>query len=289
MPFAPMSNEKPKGERKQPNRRRRKFIRKDLQLKIIFGTLFVALIVLVINFQLPIMGMRIMRTNSSILLDAHYNLMVKLLVTSFATSFLLTIPLAIWMGIVFSFQFCGPIYKIKKFFVELNSGRWDRVCRLRQKDDLKDIAAVINQFVGLARDRLRGQHAALEKVRTFLETCDKSEQVDSLLALIAEEESQYRPRLGAVEATDDQEAASTGDAEDVTHAEETESEEVASAEEAASRTQSETEAALADNEASDSSEDQSSDKDESSDEDDVKDEDDSTDTESNTEKEPVLA
>ncbi len=163
-----MSNEKavqPNGERKQPNRRRRKFIRKDLQLKIIFGTLFVALIVLVINFQLPIMGMRIMRTNSSIMLDAHYNIMVKLLVTSFATSFLLTIPLAIWMGIVFSFQFCGPIYKIKKFFVELNSGRWDRICRLRQKDDLKDVAAVINQYVGLARDRLRSQHAALDKVR----------------------------------------------------------------------------------------------------------------------------
>ncbi len=236
--------------------------------------MFVALIVLVINFQLPIMGMRIMRTNSSILLDAHYNLMVKLLVTSFATSFLLTIPLAIWMGIVFSFQFCGPIYKIKKFFVELNSGRWDRICRLRQKDDLKDVAAVINQYVGLARDRLRSQHATLDKVRSFLETCDESEQVDSLLDLIEEEESQYRPRLGAVEATDVQDVASTDDVEDVARAEETESEEVAS-EEAASQTQ--TKAAASDNESSESSED------------DVKDEDDSTDTESNKEKEPVLA
>ena len=234
-----MSNEKavlPADGVKQPNRRRRKFIRKDLQLKIIFGTLFVALIVLVINFQLPIMGMRIMRTNSSILLDAHYNLMVKLLVTSFATSFLLTIPLAIWMGIVFSFQFCGPIYKIKKFFVELNSGRWDRICRLRKNDDLKDVASVINQYVGLARDRLRGQHATLEKVRTFLETCDKSEQVDSLLELIKEEDSQYRPRLGAVDATDVQDVAST-DAEDASVPSEDES----SDEDASGDTESNTE------------------------------------------------
>lgn len=192
------------GGTRQPNRRRRKFVRKDLQLKIIFGTLFVALIVLVINFQLPIMGMWIMRATSSIWLDTHYNIMIKLLVTSFATSFLLTIPLAIWMGIVFSFQFCGPIYKIKKFFVELNSGRWDRLCRLRKKDDLKDVAEVINQYVGLARDRLRSQHEALEKVRAFLETCGPSDQVGALLELIREEDAEYQPRLGAVAASAEQ-------------------------------------------------------------------------------------
>ena len=197
---------------RQPNRRRRKFVRKDLQLKIIFGTLFVALIVLVINFQLPIMGMWIMRATSSIWLDTHYNIMIKLLVTSFATSFLLTIPLAIWMGIVFSFQFCGPIYKIKKFFVELNSGRWDRICRLRKKDDLKDVAEVINQYVGLARDRLRSQHETLERVRAFLETCDQSDEVDSLLALISAEDAEYQPRLGAVEAIAEQREPALEDA-----------------------------------------------------------------------------
>lgn len=271
LPFTPMSSENtaPRADgARRPNRRRRKFVRKDLQLKIIFGTLFVALIVLVINFQLPIMGMWIMRATSTIWLDTHYNLMIKLLVTSFATSFLLTIPLAIWMGIVFSFQFCGPIYKIKKFFVELNSGRWDRICRLRKNDDLKDVAEVINQYVSLARDRLRSQHETLEKVRTFLETCDQSEQVESLLALIQEEGSEYAPRLG-VEAPAVPEVA------------------VASAAETESQSPAETEAAVSSDDAQGASVDDSSKEDAPSDESDVKDA--SGDTESSTEEETVKA
>ncbi len=190
------------------NRRRKKFIRKDLQLKIIFGTLFVALVVLVMNFQLPLMSMWIMRANSSVWLDAHYSIMIKLLVVSFGTSLLLTIPLAIWMGIVFSFQFCGPIYKIKKFFLELNSGRWDIICRLRKGDDLQDVKDVINQYVGLARDRMRSQHQTLEKVRGFLQKCEHGDDVDSLLTLIVEEDVEYRHRLGTSEANDDPDAAS---------------------------------------------------------------------------------
>ena len=200
------------GRPPRSNRRRQKFVRKDLQLRIIFGSLFVALVVLVMNFQLPIMGMWIMRATSSVWLDAHYNVMIKLLVASFGTSLLLTVPLAVWMGVVFSFQFCGPIYKIKKFFVELNSGRWDRICRLRKGDDLQDVKDVINQYVGLTRDRMRSQHQTLEKVRGFLQTCERSDDVDSLLTLINEEDAEYRHRLGTSEANDGPDAASEDEA-----------------------------------------------------------------------------
>ena len=176
--------------------RRKKFVHKDLQLKIIFATLFVAIVVFVVYAQIPIAGM--WRATSSEL-DAEYSILIKLLLSSFGISLLLTIPL----GVFFSFQFCGPIYKIKKFFLELNSGRWDKVCRLSKGDDLHDVKDVINQYVGLTRDRVRSQHEILKKVRDFLRTCASYDKVDSLLTLIDDEDAEYRRRLGTSEAKDD--------------------------------------------------------------------------------------
>jgi methyl-accepting chemotaxis protein len=172
------------------NRRRKKLIRLDLQLKIVFITLFVASLVLLINFQLTLSGL--WSISSQLNENTNVNQLLESIKISTIRKFLfsvaMAVPLAGFVGILYSFKFCGPIYKFKKYFTELSTGRWDDRCMLRQGDDLQDVAQSINEGIETLRDRIREDHEILSDVRTFLSnavfTLDNESQ--ELLAKIRE-------------------------------------------------------------------------------------------------------
>ena len=155
---------------KVKERRRKKLTRVDLQLKIVFITLFVASLVLLVNFQLTLAGL----WSISSQLSGGYSVNELLesvkesTIRKFLFSVVMAVPLAGFVGILYSFKFCGPIYRFKKYFTELKSGRWDERCMLRKGDDLQDVAHAINEGMGCLRERIREDQAVLREVESFL-------------------------------------------------------------------------------------------------------------------------
>ena len=188
-----------RGPQKFTDNRRRKFIRKDLQLKMTLGTLFVSLTILFFNFQIPFVGLWIYSQGAPVDGPELSSQMNRLILVSFFLSVLLTVPLAIWMGVIFAFQFCGPIYAIKRYFVGFKEGVWTGSLRLREKDDLKDLRDVINQSVELVKERLTGQNDVLDEVESILREVElpeaSRERVSALLDRIAVEKAEFDRRF----------------------------------------------------------------------------------------------
>lgn len=199
-------------------RRTRKLIRLDLQLKVVFITLFVTSLVLLINFQLNLAGLwslssRFMdSTNTRALLDAFRAATIQ----KFVLSVGMAVPLAASVGVLYSFKFCGPIFRFKSYFAGLKSGRWDERCMLRRGDDLKDVCDAINEAIDVFRDQVRRNHALLQEVKSFLDANPQldnqvaKDQLELIRAEILEEQESYELRFGDPSAQE--EAAAAGEA-----------------------------------------------------------------------------
>jgi hypothetical protein len=194
--------------KKPDNRRRKKLIRLDLQLKIVFIMLFVTSIVLLINFQLTLVGILGLdsqfgnNAQSKVVLDSIRQMMLL----RFLISAGLAVPLAASVGILYSFKFCGPIYRFKKYFTDLVNGRWDQRCSLRKDDDLKDVCASINCGIDVFRGHIRSSHGLLQEVGRYLESTraksdspERSAELKELLANIAGEAVFYEKKFGEEE------------------------------------------------------------------------------------------
>src|SRR5262245_25529165 len=106
-------------------KRRKKWVKPDLQLKIMLMTLSVATIVLAINFQLILLGLSRVHGHPAPTIDGTLDLIRSSLLKEFLIACGLVVPLCVWVGAVYAFKFCGPIYRFRLFFQELAAGRWD--------------------------------------------------------------------------------------------------------------------------------------------------------------------
>ena len=119
------------------NRRKRKLVRLDLQFKVIFITLFVASFVLLINFQLLLAW--IVGFSANLGADATVDSVLEqtrsVILHRFLVSLAIALPLSVSVAVLYSFRFCGPIYRFKQHLSDLVVvGRWDRPCTLRKGD-----------------------------------------------------------------------------------------------------------------------------------------------------------
>ncbi len=154
---------------KPPYRRSRKYVRPDLQARLILGSLGVTLIVSFVGTHIPLLGLWQFTAANGGENNALIDHMSRYFTASFYVSILLTASLATWFGYWYSFRFCGPIFAIKKYFVEMQNGSWNREMRLRQKDDLQDVKDAINVGVGAMRNQITSQRAVLEAAANALE------------------------------------------------------------------------------------------------------------------------
>ncbi len=180
-------------------RRRRKFIRKDLQVRVVLSTLFVSLLILVFNYQAPLFGIWYLKESSDIYDPDTIAAFSNILLISFGISAVLTIPLALWIGVIQSFSFSGPIYKFKKHFTELVSGRWDTPCTLRKGDDLKDVCEVFNEYTALVCTQLEDQRKLLEDLKSQVNRAHSDSETEDLLLRIEEASRKIDFRLGELE------------------------------------------------------------------------------------------
>jgi len=181
------------------NRRKRKLVRMDLQFKVVFSTLFVASFVLLVNFLLVSAALW---TLSVRITDPALSEVQRIFRNNFFFSLAVAVPLSVTVGILYSFKFSGPIYRFKKYFIEVVQGRWAHRCTLRKGDLLVDMADAINAAMDRIRERMKANHELLAEIGTVLESGTVSadrERVVELKARIAEEAEIYMRHLGSPE------------------------------------------------------------------------------------------
>jgi len=183
--------------------RKKRLIRHDVQLRVVFIALAVASLVLLVNFQLSLAAIwsesRNVTNGASaiVVLDG----LRTAIINKFLVSIGLSIPLAAVVGILYSFKFSGPLYRFQSFFAGLRQGRWDGQCRLRKGDDLHDLCDAINEGVAPLQERLREDHAIMTEVYELLTqgglsaNGDADGRVQALLERVAAAKTLYVERF----------------------------------------------------------------------------------------------
>ena len=184
------------------NMRRRKLVLEDLQLRIVMHTMFIALPLMVLFFTLVMCDLLAMGA------DAVSRGMVVELARMVFYDFLITvavgIPFAVSAGILYSFRFCGPIYRFKMFLGALVEGRWDRPCMLRKGDLLRDVRDALNDGVGTLVATVHAQRALLAEAGDILasaeDTVRDAERLRYILSRIGAVDAELQVRFGEKEA-----------------------------------------------------------------------------------------
>ena len=150
--------------------RRKRFIRHDVQLQVVFTALCVASLVLVIQFQLSsrafadVAATASRNPSTSVVLDEIRSSFLNSILVSVAVS----IPLSLAFGVLYSFKFAGPIHAIRLYFDKLAAGRWTERCRLRNKDGLLDLRDSINKAVDPIMEFLGENRAVMADARRLI-------------------------------------------------------------------------------------------------------------------------
>ncbi len=182
---------------KAKNRRRRKFIWPELQMMVAVQTLFIAMPIVLLNFLL--FYAHAVKYQNSLPPPAASAVqgLIGILFRDFLIIAVLAIPFSIGVGILYSFPFCGPIYRFNRFLKELVKGRWDRRCVLRKGDHLQEVKDSVNAAVQTMADRVYSQYNLLGKIQEVLgEKAGGDPQVKELLKAIEEERRITAPRFG---------------------------------------------------------------------------------------------
>ena len=148
--------------------RKKKMIRPDLQWKVILGCVGVSLVITLVNAHIPLLGLWKFNELHGDVNSPLMGHMETVITTCFFVSIFLTFGLSIWLGTLLSFQFCGPIYAMKRYLLSLRDGTWGHECSLRKGDDLQDFKDALNGGVGALRQRIVAQHEALVAAERLL-------------------------------------------------------------------------------------------------------------------------
>ena len=186
------------------NQRKRKFIRQDIQLKVVFICLFVASLVLLINFQLSLASLWNLSNSLTSTTDLTFALeeLRGAVISRFLISVVTAIPLSAAIGVLYSFRFSGPIHRFKKYFLAMNeTGRWDEPLFLRKGDDLQDVCESMNNALDDMRGFLVENRELLKEIQGLhasgvLQATDEAKQsVNGLMNRIAATVATHAQRL----------------------------------------------------------------------------------------------
>lgn len=89
-------------------------------------------------------------------------------------SLVLALPILLYISMRISHRIAGPIYRIKKELAEIAKGRLDTQVKLRQRDEMQDVAQSINQMLAGLRSQGETKHHQLEKIQQQLVELQKN-------------------------------------------------------------------------------------------------------------------
>lgn len=142
----------------QKYKRRKKLILAGLQLRM--SGVFVGLVTLMLGLQFVLLTSELhhaaneLPSDSGLLLERAGDIATKLVVVS-AVLFL---PLTLLVGILSTFRIAGPLYRFQRFLEATRDGANPDDFRLRDKDELHELAALLND----ATRPLRAQEDSAE-------------------------------------------------------------------------------------------------------------------------------
>lgn len=97
------------------------------------------------------------------LVKIFYKVNLQVLINLF-----LALPILLYISMRISHRIAGPVYRIKKELAEIGQGRLDKQVKLRDRDELKDIATSINQMLTGLKAISETKRKELEKVEQEL-------------------------------------------------------------------------------------------------------------------------
>jgi methyl-accepting chemotaxis protein len=159
-------------------RRKNYFIKKDLQGKYIFS-FFLFVIVGSIIFSL-IFSM--LSANTLTIVYENYNLRIGktpliLLKEILSAHWIFIATAGVSVVIVSMFlthRFAGPMYRFEKSVEEMLKGNFDFHIRLRKKDEGKELAGMMNQFIGMISSDLMEMRRLSDEIDAGLAEAKKS-------------------------------------------------------------------------------------------------------------------
>ena len=143
------------------NRRKRKWLRSPLQFKVVLLVWGVAVALAFVMFQLSVVGLFTFDGVADT--RGFVGAMLPTLLKCFLLTLALSVPFATILAVNVSFRFCGPLYRFQQYFKDLPCGRWDKPCRIRAKDDLQDLNALINTGLETLVETVAEQHKLLDE------------------------------------------------------------------------------------------------------------------------------
>lgn len=129
----------------QTYRRRKKLIKPGLQLRL--SANFMGLVVLMLGLQFILLTLIFQEAanelpnDGALLLSLANGSAFRLLLVSA----LVFLPLTLLVGIASTFRFAGPLYRFERFLSSVRDGEQPEDFRLRSRDELHDLAALINE------------------------------------------------------------------------------------------------------------------------------------------------
>jgi hypothetical protein len=174
-------------------------VRPDVQIRIILLTLSVATIVLAINFQLNLLALAGLERSPATTIDGLIDQARSGILRQLFLSVGFAVPLAIWVGAIHAFKFCGPIFSFRRYFQGLIEGRWDQPCTLRSGDDLQDVKESINASLDAIRRTIRSQQDLLRRVRPLIQAASEApggpSSAEEILREMEREEEEFLRRF----------------------------------------------------------------------------------------------
>jgi methyl-accepting chemotaxis protein len=121
-------------------------------LKFCAIIILAALIITAIVYGLSMTTATTAFENSRLVIKRTSDFILPLLLLSSLVAIIATGIIAIAMTLLVSFRIAGPLYRLEKDVAEANKGNLGVEIRLRHKDELKDLAEVLNQLLKFFRE-----------------------------------------------------------------------------------------------------------------------------------------
>jgi signal transduction histidine kinase len=83
-------------------------------------------------------------------------------------------PLVILIGLVLSSKIAGPIYRIQRFLRRVSRGNYENRLKLREKDELQDLAEELNHLVSKLRSERNGRQKKIDVVKQETDELEKT-------------------------------------------------------------------------------------------------------------------
>jgi len=129
-------------------RRKQKLILPALQLKVTAVFLATSLV------MLTLMGLFLIRslTEKAGADSATLDEVLPVVAEAFLFTLAIAIPLTLFIGVLATFLFAGPIYRMQRFLEETKAGNSPDDCFLRFGDELQDFCKLLNETTETLRE-----------------------------------------------------------------------------------------------------------------------------------------